>query len=53
MTKGETLKKEDILLSRPGYGIYSKDVQSLIGKHLNSDVKEASLVPKALFNEVK
>ena len=49
LRKGEKLKKTDIYLSRPGYGIYAKNTEDLLGKELVSDVTEGSLVSMELL----
>ena len=49
--KGEKLQREDMFLSRPGHGIYTKDINDLLGKELLCDVEEGSLILKKLLKQ--
>lgn len=51
LCKGEKLKRGDMFLSRPGHGMYAKDIKDILGRELLYDVKEGSLILKKLLKK--
>lgn len=46
LLKGETLKKENLMFARPATEFRACELDSLIGKKLNMDVKSGHLIPR-------